>query len=135
MSIAASANVNMPPGPEPPAAARSFAMMPFEAQRVFSDRQGSEIVDRGLQAAGHRAAIEGDGEPLDAVVGAYPHDHDRSRCIRVFRGIGERIRFWQDEDLRLDVCDFHWNSLALRKMRAAVSAFFRPGEGRNPLLP
>ena len=45
------------------------------------------------------------------------------------------LRFWQDEDLRLDVCDFHWNSLALRKKRAAVSAFFRPGEGRNPLLP
>jgi len=63
--------VNTPAGPEPPAAARSFAIG-FEAHRVVDDNQGSEVVHGSLQAARHCPTVEGHGDPFGPVIGTDP---------------------------------------------------------------
>jgi hypothetical protein len=80
----------------------------LEAHRVFADRQRSEVIDGSFQAAGHRSAVEGHGKSFNAVIRADLHDHNRPRCIRVFWGICERVRFREDQDLRAGVRYLHW---------------------------
>ena len=103
MSIADSASVKMPPGPqESPVPARSFAT-------ICSIRSGSspivsaaEFVDRDAQAAGHLAAVEGHADALDAVVGAQAQDDDRTRAAGFLRHVGQRIVFRNAQGGRFD---------------------------------
>ena len=59
MSIAESASVKMPPGPqESPVPGAQLGDDLLDAQRVLADGQRGEFLDRGMQAAGHLAAVE-----------------------------------------------------------------------------
>src|SRR6266446_213738 len=121
MSIAASARVNIPAGPEPPAAARNFAM-------IASTRNGSSptvsapIVDRALQRGGHGAPIKGHPDPFDPIIGVDSKDYDRPGRVRVFWSVRERVLLRQDQDLRADARYLHLlppeiNSAAGREKR------------------
>jgi acyl-CoA dehydrogenase len=85
---------------------------------MFSIRIGSsptvsaaEVLDRGMQAASHGGAIEGEADALDAAVGAQAQDDDRAHAAGLFRHVGQRIVLGHAERGRLVACDFHGGPL------------------------
>ena len=94
MSIADSARVKMPPGPqESPVPALQLGDDFLDAQRVFADGQGGEFLDRDAQAAGHLAAVEGQADALDAVIGAQAQDDDWAGAPGFLRHVGQGVVF------------------------------------------
>ena len=79
----------------------------LDAKRFVTHNLSAELVDGAAQRAGQRTPKIGHADPDDPLVGFNLQGDDRARCIRVFRGVGERLVGRQGDDLRANTGNLH----------------------------
>ena len=84
----------------------------LDAQRIVTDDQPAQFVDCAAQRAGQRTPEIGHADSDDRLVGFNLQGDDRAGCVRVFRGVGERLVGRQGDDLRTNTGNLHRITIA-----------------------